>query len=484
MSNRVNNAAEQRIHKLLDEYSFMETGALVTARNTDFNLMQTDTPSDGVITGHGLIDGNLVFVYSQDASVLSGSIGEMHAKKIAAVYDKALQMKAPVIGLLDCAGLRLQESIDALDALGSIYKKQAQASGVVPQITAVFGNCGGGLTVIAGLSDFVFMQKDKAKLFVNSPNAIEGNRIEVCDCSSADFQSEQSGVVDAAGTEDEILTSIRELICLLPGNNREGGRKEACMDDLNRTLESFPEKGGDVRMLLRELSDGNLFFETRQNYATDMVTGFVRLNGVTVGVAANQLPDAAQVPCSEQSQDDAKQKNALLTPDGCEKAADFVRFCDAFEIPILSITDTAGFCARREMEQNFAKAVSHLTFAFASATVPKVNLLIGKAYGSAAVTMNSKAIGADMVYAWPDAKLGMMEAKLAAGILYAGEAADIIEKKAQEYEALQLDIKAAARRGAVDLIVEPMDSRKYLIAAFEMLTTKQADGPCRKHTAK
>ena len=211
--------ASQRINALLDENSFVEIGALVTARATDFNLKQTETPSDGVITGYGVIDGNLVYVYSQDASVLNGTIGEMHAKKIAGLYDLAMKMGAPVIGLIDSAGLRLQEATDALNGFGEIYKKQVDASGVIPQITAIFGTCGGGLAVVPTLTDFTFMEEKKAKLFVNSPNAIDGNEISRCDTSSAAFQSEEAGIVDVTAAEADILAQIRELVSMLPANN-------------------------------------------------------------------------------------------------------------------------------------------------------------------------------------------------------------------------------------------------------------------------
>ena len=478
MSNRISNLAEQRILKLLDEGSFMEVGSLVTARNTDFNLKQADTPSDGVITGHGLIDGNLVFIYSQDASVLNGTIGEMHAKKIAAVYDRAMKMGAPVIGFLDCAGVRLQESVDALDALGMIYEKQVMASGVVPQISAVFGTCGGGLTVVPGLCDFSFMEADKAKMFVNSPNAIEGNRVEKCDSSAASFQSENNGILDGVGNEDEIIAAIRELVCMIPGDNTENGRYDECMDDLNRACESLDTMKGDPRYVLSQISDSNSFFEVKKDYAPEMVVGFLKLNGMTIGAVAN---------CSEVYDVEGnkiKDFDSVLTAKGCDKSAEFISFCDAFDIPLLSLTNVTGFKACMCSEKNLAKAMSHLTFAFANATVPKVNLITGKAYGSAAVTMNSKSIGADLVYAWPTAKTGMMDAKLAAGIMYANESAAVIEQKANEYEELQSDISTAARRGYVDLLVEPADSRKYLVAAFEMLYTKSMDTPYKKHGAK
>lgn len=478
MSNRKDCLAAQRISRLLDENSFVELGSLVTARSTDFNLSQAQTPSDGVITGHGLIDGNLVFVYSQDASVLNGTIGEMHAKKIASVYDMAMKMGAPVIGFLDCAGIRLQESVDALDGFGQIYAKQAQASGVVPQICAVFGTCGGGLTVVPSLCDFAFVEKESGKMFVNSPNAIEGNRAEKCDTSAADFQSEETGIVDGVGTEDEILAKIRSLISILPGNNQADVYTTECTDDLNRACESMENMRGDARYLLAQISDGHVFFETKENYAKNMVTGFIKLNGMTVGAVAN---------CTEiydETGSRTEEFEAVLTAKGCSKAAEFIAFCDAFEIPVLSLSHVTGFKACKCSEKRLAKAMGRLTYAFANATVPKVNLIIGDIFGSASVIMNSKSIGADLVYAWPDVKVGMMDAKLAAGIMYEGESADVIAKKAKEYEALQDSVLTAAKRGYVDLVVEPQDTRKYIVAAFEMLYTKRMDGPFKKHGTK
>lgn len=478
MSNRSNNLAEQRLMKLLDENSFMEIGSLVTARSTDFNLAETDTPSDGVITGHGLIDGNLVFVYSQDASVLSGTIGEMHAKKIAAVYDRAMKMGAPVIGFLDCAGVRLQESVDALDAMGMIYEKQVMASGVIPQICAVFGNCGGGLTVVPGLCDFAFMEADKAKMFVNSPNAIEGNRSEVCDTACASFQSEETGILDFVGTEDEIMQNIRDLVCMLPADNTANGYMEDCTDDLNRVCESMETMKGDARYLLSEIADNHVFFETKRDYAKNMVTGFIQLNGMTVGAVAN----ATEI--YDENGNKTETFESELTPKGCDKAAEFIAFCDAFEIPVLSLTNVTGYKACKCCEKRLAKAMSRLTYAFANATVPKVNLLVDKAYGSASVIMNSKSIGADLVYAWPEVKTGTMDAKLAAGIMYPDASADVLDEKAKEYESLQSSVVTAAKRGYVDLILEPQDTRKYLVAAFEMLFTKRMDTPYKKHGTK
>lgn len=478
MSSSNDSLAMQRIIRLVDENSFMEIGSLVTARNTDFNLANTDTPSDGVIIGHGLIDGSLVFVYSQDASVLKGTIGEMHAKKIASVYDMAMKMGAPVIGFIDCAGMRLQESVDALDGFGQIYAKEVEASGVVPQICAVFGNCGGGLAVVPALADFAFVETTKGKVFVNSPNAIDGNRIEKCDTSSATFQSEETGCIDGIGTEDEIIAQIRELVSMLPLNNEGDIYTEECVDDLNRACASMDIMKGDARYLLTELSDSNVFFETKADYAKDMVTGFIKLNGMTVGAVAN---------CTEVHDEEGnvtEKFDSVLSFRGCEKAAEFIKFCDAFEIPVLSLTNVTGFKACMCSERRIAKALAHMTTAFAEATCPKVNLIVGDAFGSAYVTMNSKAIGADLVYAWPQTKVGMMDAKMAAKIMYADASADELEKKAAEYEKLQSDVMAAARRGYVDLIIEPADTRKYLIAAFEMLYTKCAGTPDKKHGTK
>lgn len=468
------NSASRRIAALLDEGSFVEIGGAVTARNTDFNLQAKDTPSDGVITGYGVIDGNLVYVYSQDATVLKGAVGEMHAKKIANIYDMAMKMGAPVIGLVDCAGLRLQEATDALEAFGGLYFKQAMASGVIPQITAIFGMCGGGLAVVPGMTDFTFMEEKSAKLFVNSPNALVGNEISRCDTSTAEYQSKTAGLVDGIGTEDEILTQIRSLICMIPANNEDDLSYEECLDDLNRACADLENAYEDTGIALAEISDGNVFFETKKEYAKEMATGFIRLNGMTIGAVANR----SKVYDAEGN---AESFDAVLTVDGCKKATDFINFCDAFSIPVLTLTNVTGFEATKESEKDMAKCVARLTYAFANATVPKVNVIVGKAYGSAYVAMNSKSLGADMVYAWPSAEIGMMDSVLAAKIMYADADADTFKEQAAAYKELQSSPLSAARRGYVDAIIEPADTRKYLIGAFEMLFTKREDRPSKKH---
>ena len=478
MSTNNQSLAMQRIAKLVDENSFMEIGSLVTARSTDFNLTAKETPSDGVITGHGLVNGNLVFVYSQDSSVLNGTIGEMHAKKIAGIYDMAMKMGAPVIGFIDCGGVRLQESVDALDGFGQIYAKEVAASGVIPQISAVFGNCGGGLAVVPALSDFAFMEAKNGKMFMNSPDAVAGNRAEVCDTSNACFQSEENGCIDGIGTEDEIIAQIRELVSILPENNEGDVYVCDCEDDLNRVCENLEASKKDPRLVLAEIADDHVFFETKAGYAKDMVTGFIQLNGMTVGAVAN---------CSvryDEEGNEAETFDAALSHKGCNKAADFVQFCDAFTIPVLTLTNVNGFKACMCNEKNLAKAMARMTYAFSNATCPKVNLITGEAYGSAYVSMNSKSVGADLVYAWNSAKVGMMDSNLAAKVMYPAADATELAEKAKEYDELQSSVISAARRGYVDLVMDPVDTRKYLIAAFEMLYTKYVDVPDKKHGTK
>ncbi len=465
-----------RIHSLLDANSFVEIGGGVTARNTDFNLADTETPSDGVRTGYGVVDGKLVYVYSQDVSVLNGTVGEMHAKKITSLYDLAMKTGAPIVGLLDCGGIRLQEATDALNAFGEIYRQQVMASGVIPQITGIFGVCGGGLAIFPALTDFTFMVQDAGKLFVNAPNTLDENRVSVCDTADAKFQSEETGLVDGVGTEEEVLEQIRRLLVLLPSNNED---ELPCdldnADDLNRTCPGLAESAGDSVRVLNQIADNHDFMEIKPFYGKDVVTGFIRLNGNTVGCVANR-----SVMYDEEGEKTEDFGN-VLSARGAKKAAEMVKFCDAFQIPVLTLTNVAGFKASKCSEKYMAKAVGDLTYAFADATVPKVNVIIGKAYGSAYVAMNSKAIGADMVFAWSIAEVGMMEASMAAKIMYPEADADTWKIKTVEYQALQSNVLSAAKRGYVDAVIEPQDTRKHVIGALEMLYTKREGRPDKKH---
>lgn len=315
-------------------------------------------------------------------------------------------------------------------------------------------------------------------MFVNSPNAIKGNHVSKCDTADAAYQESNNGCIDGVGTTEEILAAIRELVCILPGSNAEGGREEECGDDLNRVCANLSGCQEDTRLALTHIADDNLFVETRKNYARNMVTGFIRLNGRTIGAVAN----ASAV--YDENGEKTESFDKVLTARGCNKAAEFISFCDAFDIPVLSLTNVEGFAATECSERNLAKAMARMTAAFAGATVPKVNIIVGTAYGSAYVMMNSKSIGADLVYAWEGSKVGMMDAGQAAKIMYDGAAADVIAEKAKAYEKLQSSVETAAGRGQVDLIIAPDDTRKYAVAAFEMLYTKGTGEPVRKHVAK
>lgn len=315
-------------------------------------------------------------------------------------------------------------------------------------------------------------------MFINSPDAIPGNTVEKCNTSDAKFQSKENGCIDMTGSEEDILAAIRRLVTMLPSNCEGDAYTEECFDELNRVCSSMEEMKEDPRYLLSEISDDHVFFETREAYARNMVTGFIKLNGMTVGAVAN---------CSKVYNEEGKEAESFalaLTARGCNKAADFVEFCDAFSIPVVSFTNVNGFHASMCSEKNLAKALARMTAAFAHATVAKVNLITGQAYGSAYVFMNSKSIGADLVYAWKNAKVGAMDSKLAAKILYPDANAAELSEKAEAYDKLQSDVASAAARGYVDRIIDPADTRKYLVAAFEMLYTKYVTVPDKKHGTK
>ena len=480
MSNSAQASESSRIAALLDENSFVEVGAYITARTTDFNMTEQETPADGVVTGYGTIEGCLVYVYSQDASVLGGSMGEMHAKKISNIYSMAMKMGAPVIGLIDCAGLRLQEATDALAGFGQVYLNQTMASGVIPQISAIFGTCGGGMAVSAAITDFTFMEDKSAKLFVNAPNALKGNYTSKCDTSSAAFQSAEAGLVDFTGDEASILGQIRTLVSILPSNNEDDMSYGECQDDLNRISGELAGCAGDTALALSIISDNNFFMEVKKNYDPSMVTGFIRLNGTTVGCVANR---------SEVYENGEKtaEYEPVLSAKGCDKAADFINFCDSFNIPVLSLVNVKGYKASKCTEKLIAKAAGRLTYAYANASVPKVTVIVKDALGSAYLTMGSKSIGADVVYAWENAAIGMMDPAEAVKIMYAKEieAAEdsvaLINEKTAQYAALQSSALAAARRGYIDDIIKAGETRQRVIAAFEMLFTKREDRPSKKH---
>lgn len=469
-------AARRRIASLVDPQSFVEIGAYVKSRSTDYNMQKKDTPADGVVTGYGTIEDRLVYVYSQDASVLGGAVGEMHAAKIVALYQKAIEMGAPIIGIIDSQGLRLQELTDALAGYGKIYASQAKASGVIPQITIVAGTAAGGAAVIPGLSDFTFMIDKQSKVFVSSANAMEKGT-DFDSIAAASVHGAKTGLADfVCADEAECFAKVRALVDMLPANNEEDAPIYENLDDLNRVSGVLntvvPEDGSgfDIRGVLADLADASQFIEVKAEYAKNMVVGFLRLNGGTVGVVANN----------------SIEDQGVLTIGACRKAAQFLRFCDAFELPILTVTDTAGFVSSKEEENaGLAQAAAELASAFAQATVAKVNLIVGKAYGSASMVMNSKETGADVVLAWPSAEIAVMNAQSAARILYAEElsaGADLAEKTEAVSE-LSTPYAAAAR-GSVDDVIEPAQTRKHLLVSFGMLASKRQLSPAKKHGAR
>ena len=471
--------ARQRIKVFLDTNSFVEVGAFVTHRDTSFNLPKKETPADGVVTGFGTVDGRLVYVYSQDATVLGGSIGEMNAKKVGNIYEQALKMGAPVIGILDSTGVRLQEGLDSLAGYGEIFKYQSLASGVIPQISLVLGNSLGINSFIPALSDFVFMEQVSSKMFLNSPNTIngmEGKLTTFEQVGSAKTHSENSGLADFIFESDHTcLEAVRNLIGFLPANNLEDAPLYAMADDLNRVDESLntiilsDEERFNVKAVISSISDNGRFLEIKKEYAKNIVIGFARFNGYTVGIVANQsLEDKGQL--------DIK---------ACDKAAGFINFCDAFNIPIITLTDTVGYKATLDEQINgITKAAAKLMHAFSNATVSKINVIIRQAFGSSYMIMNSKHIGADMVYAWPNAQISIMDPEAAISVMYADELkAEDKDNKISDYRQNQASPYTAAKRGYIDDIIEPALTRKYLIVALEMLESKRETRPAKKHSS-
>jgi acetyl-CoA carboxylase carboxyltransferase component len=436
--------AHQRILSLLDEGSFVETGALIGSRTAD---PASDGMGDGVVTGYGTIDGALVFIYAQDPSFEGGSVGEMHARKISALYHKALDMGAPVIALIDTAGVRLTEENESLFSFGRILAHQANISGVVPQLALVMGPCGGGMAVSARMADFVLMEEEHGRLYYNSPNAITGSFEAKLDTSSAVYHTATTGNCDFAGTQDEIFRTARQLISILPHNNEEDYSEIVCTDDLNRAVAGIEKL--ETKDMLAELADNGIVVEPGADHLKSMRTAFIRLNGRTVGVIANSVDQ--------------------LCNKGSNKASRFIRFCDAFGIPLLTLVNARRLRGDEAVEQQLGFALSGLVGAYCGAAVPKVTVITGCAYGTAGLVMNSRSLGADLVYAWKDAKLGAMDE----GILedLTGSARTGIN-----------DTLHNARRGYIDDIIDPAETRQRVAAAFEMLYSKSVAALPRRHS--
>lgn len=457
--------AREKIEALVDDHSFVEIGAEVTARKTDFNVAPPATPSDGVITGHGLIDGGLVFIYAQDGNVLGGSLGEMHAQKLIKIYDMAMRVGAPIVGLLNCSGVRIQESFDAMEAIAKLYQKSTEASGLIPQIVGIFGQCAGALSVFAEMHDFVFMTSD-SKLFLQAPDALAD--ADGVDTASAEYQLNVAGNVDAIGSEVEVIWTMRTILSMIPGSNREKGLVTGCTDELNRGVIDLETKRNHISEYCKEIADEHLFVPVREGVHKSMVCGFIRLGGVTVGVVGNQAENEGEKP--------------VLTAGGARKAIGFVRFCDAFDIPLLSLINLSGYKATKEAELSLPRAMAGLAAGFAKATVPKVSLFLKEGKGSSYLVMNPKSLGADLVYAYPDVEIEVIDAKMAAQILTADLPGDL-KMIAEDYAQNHSGVLNAARHGYINRILNFVDTRKYLIDAFGILYTKELDIP-KKHGCK
>ncbi|HIU78404.1 MAG TPA: carboxyl transferase [Candidatus Avilachnospira avicola] len=430
--------AHKRIASILDEGSFVEIGAYVTARDAASDPSE-EAYGDGVVTGYGTIGGCLMYVYAQNPDYAGGSLGEMHAAKIAKIYDLAMDMGAPVLALLDCAGVRLSEGIDSLQSFGTLFRNQSRACGAVPQITVVYGNCGGGLAVSAAMSDFVFMA-ESAKLFLTSPNAVKGNYEGKCDTAAAKFQSEKVGVCDAVGSEAEIAKEVKELVAMLPENYLDDFSATENADSLNRSVAGIDK--ADKAEMIRMIADDGKFFEVKKDYGKEVVAGLIRIGGNTVGVVAN-----------------ADGKLGYL---GARKAEKLISFCDSFGIPVLTLADVDGFWTCEENERNLSVRLAELIDAYSAASVPMVTVVTGHAYGTAGIAMGSKSLGADVVYAWKSAKVGLMDESLLKDI-------------DESFDKSKNTALYSAKRGYVDDIIDPAETRQRVAAALEMLYTKAFD---------
>jgi propionyl-CoA carboxylase beta chain len=471
--------ARERVELLLDEGSFEEFDMFVAHRCTDFGMENQRPAGDGVVTGWGTINGRMVYVFSQDFTVLGGSVSATHAQKICKIMDMAVENGAPVIGLNDSGGARIQEGVDSLAGYGEVFKRNIQASGVVPQISVIMGPCAGGAVYSPAMTDFIFMVKDSSYMFVTGPDVVKTVTNEVVtaeELGGASTHTKKSSVADGAfENEVEALSEVRRLVDFLPLNNREKapvrpffdepGRVEASLETL---VPDNPNTPYDMKELITKLADEGDFYEIQEEFAKNIITGFVRLEGQTVGVVANQPMVLA----------------GCLDIDSARKAARFVRFCDAFEIPILTLIDVPGFLPGKSQEYDgIIKHGAKLLFAYGEATVPKVTVITRKAYGGAYVVMSSKHLRGDFNYAWPTAEIAVMGAKGATEIIHRADLgdADKIAQHTADYEDRFANPFVAAERGFVDEVIQPRSTRKRVARAFASLRNKKAQNPWKKH---
>jgi methylmalonyl-CoA decarboxylase alpha subunit len=475
--------ARERLEYFFDEGTFIELDAFVKNRCRRFGMDKMDFEGESVVTGYGMVDGRLVYAFSQDFTVTGGALGEMHAKKIVKAMDNAVKVGAPVVGLNDSGGARIQEAVDALSGYGDLFFRNAIYSGVIPQISAIMGPCAGGAVYSPALTDFVFMVDKTSQMFITGPQVIKtvtGEIVSAEDLGGAMTHNSVSGNAHfLAGSDQECLDSIRRLLGYLPSNNMESAQRTTAATDLNRQIEELndlvpenPNKPYDIQDVFKPIIDDEEFMEYQPYFAANLVTGFARINGRSVGIVANQ----------------PKVMAGCLDMNAGDKAARFIRTCNAFNIPLLTIVDVPGFLPGTTQE--YGGIIRHgakILYAYSEATVPKVTLITRKAYGGAYVAMCSKSLGADMVFAWPSAEIAVMGSDGAVNIIFKKEIDKAEDKKEtrkkilEEYAAEFATPYKAAERGFVDDIIEPQATRQRVIDAFNMLVGKRVKRPAKKH---
>ncbi len=475
--------ARERILKLLDNNSFVEIDAFVEHRCVNFGMEKKTAPGEGVVAGYGTMDGRLVYIYAQDFTVIGGSLGEMHAAKIVKAQEMALRVGAPIIGINDSGGARIQEGVDALSGYGKIFFNNTIASGVIPQISVILGPCAGGAVYSPALTDFIFMVQNISKMFITGPEVIKAVTGEVVSgekLGGAMTHNSISGVAHFVDdSEEECFRHIRKLLSFLPQNNMETAPVQELNDDLNRIdaalndiIPDNPNKAYDMKDVIYSLSDNKEFLEYQPLYAMNIVTGFMRINGRSVGVIASQPKFLA----------------GCMDINASDKAARFIRTCDAYNIPLLTLMDVPGFLPGTHQE--YGGIIRHgakMLYAYSEATVPKVTVITRKAYGGSYIAMCNKELGADVVLAWPTAEIAVMGPDGAANIIFKKEISEAEDKNAkrkekiEEYRNTVANPYTAASRGYVDAVIEPAETRKRIISSFDMLTGKRVLRPEKKH---
>ena len=474
--------ARERLDLLLDKNSFEEIGALIKHRSTDFGMEKTHFPGDGVVTGYGTIHGRLVYVFSQDFTVFGGSLSETHAEKICKVMDMAMKNGAPVIGLNDSGGARIQEGVVSLGGYADIFYRNTRASGVIPQLSLVMGPCAGGAVYSPAITDFILMVEDTSYMFVTGPNVVKtvtNEEVSAEDLGGASVHSEKSGVAHLTSNNDlQAIEDIKKLLSYIPQNCEDSAPvipytiKDEIRNNLNTIVPENPNQPYDIKEVIHGIIDHESFFEIHKDFAPNIVVGFARLAGKSIGVVANQPAYLAGV----------------LDVQSSQKAARFVRFCDCFNIQLLVLEDVPGFLPGTDQEWNaIITNGAKLLYAFSEATVPRITVITRKAYGGAYDVMNSKHIGADMNFAWPSAEIAVMGAKGAAEIIFKNEIKSAkdpkvaLANKEKEYADIFANPYRAAERGFIDEVIHPEQTRLKLIKAFAMLENKVDSIPRKKH---